>query len=513
VEIAVGKRIVELRKKRSLTLSQLAKLVGISKSALWAIEQGRVSPTISTLWKIANALGVTFGELVEQSLSIAEDGVEVRLIERRNDREVYLMRLGAGAVRYADPHENSPLEVVHVIEGAMIVGPLDAPKYIWEGETARFYGGEPHFYMAVGGGAVAIVAMFYHSQRRSVKRCYLNATPTAPEGVRDLLEPDVDNEVLAYAISVVNKRQLPERYLDLLLFDVLSAEYNTLTGRPTLPKAVVHARSMSPSQVSRTTSFEQNFDVHEYLVYESLHPGYAEQAVYVAYELYKRGATEIVSVACGPAYHERMLAELLPGLKISCVESSSFFRKLSPVQVLDDVPAGASAVVSFGASHHIENFPEWMSSKLKSGGLLIVSDEFIADYNSEQERRRNVITHHLRYLLDIPLERHHVELLSAYHAAREGSIRPALDILAKTYHDISKGLREGGDDVERAFLHFYRLELTSLLLGVAYIEERRTSVEKFVGAASALGLKLVAQYRVYPTGRESGTYVLVFRRL
>ena len=512
MEIAVGRRIAELRKKKGLTLSQLARLVGMSKSALWAVEQGRVSPTISTLWKVANALGVTFGELVEQSLYIAENGVEVRLIERRNNKEVYLMRLGAGATRYADPHENSPLEVVHVIEGAMIVGPLDAPKYVWEGETAKFYSGEPHLYMAVGGGAVAVVTMFYHSQRRSVKRWYLNATPIAPEGVRDLLEPDVNNEILAYAISAVNKRRLPERYLDLLLFDVLFAEYNTLTGRLTLPKAVVQARSVSPPQ-ARTTSFEQNFDVYEYLLYEPLHPGYAEQAVYVAYELYKRGVTDIVSVACGPAYHERMLAELLPGVKISCVESSPFFKKLSLIQMLDDVPADTSAVVSFGASHHIENFLEWMSSKLKSGGLLIVADEFIADYNGEQERRRNVVTHHLRYLLDIPLKRYRVELLSAYHAARGGRVRLALDILAKTYHDISRELGEGGDDVEKAFLHFYKLELTSLLLGVAYIEERMTSAEKFVGAASALGLRLAARYRVYPTGRESGTYVLVFRKL
>jgi hypothetical protein len=221
---------------------------------------------------------------VEPSLFVAENGVEVRLIERRNGKEVYIMRLGAGAVRYAEPHENSPLEVVHVIEGAMIVGPLDAPKYVWEGETAKFYGGEPHFYMTVGGGAVAVVSMFYRSQIRPVKRWYLNATPPAPEGVRDLLEPDVDNEVLAYAISAVNKRQPPERYLDLLLSDVLSAEYNTWAGRPTLPKAVVEARSASPPHV-RATSFGQNFDVYEYFIYEPLHPGYAEQSVYVAYEL------------------------------------------------------------------------------------------------------------------------------------------------------------------------------------------------------------------------------------
>jgi len=34
MEVAIGKRIAELREKRGLTLSQLAKLVGMSKSAL-----------------------------------------------------------------------------------------------------------------------------------------------------------------------------------------------------------------------------------------------------------------------------------------------------------------------------------------------------------------------------------------------------------------------------------------------------------------------------------------------
>ena len=154
--------------------------------------------------------------------------------------------------------------------------------------------------------------------------------PPAPEGVRDLLEPDVDNEVLAYAISVVSRRQPPERYLDLLLFDVLSAEYNTLAGRPTLPKAVVEAGSASPPHV-RATSFGQNFDVYEYFIYEPLHPGYAEQAVYVAYELYRRGVTEMVSVGCGPAYHEKMLAELLPSAKNILCRIVAVFQKVEPV--------------------------------------------------------------------------------------------------------------------------------------------------------------------------------------
>lgn len=54
----VGRRIRSLRKTYQLTLKQLAAGSGLSANALSLVERGQVAPTVSTLCRIATALGV-----------------------------------------------------------------------------------------------------------------------------------------------------------------------------------------------------------------------------------------------------------------------------------------------------------------------------------------------------------------------------------------------------------------------------------------------------------------------
>ena len=56
--IDVGSRLRELRLERGLSLRNLARLSGLSTNALSMIERSRTSPSISTLYKVADALGV-----------------------------------------------------------------------------------------------------------------------------------------------------------------------------------------------------------------------------------------------------------------------------------------------------------------------------------------------------------------------------------------------------------------------------------------------------------------------
>jgi HTH-type transcriptional regulator, repressor for puuD len=58
------RHIARLRKARKLTPYRLAKLAGISRSHLMAIEAGRTDPTVGTLTKIAKALGVSAADLL-----------------------------------------------------------------------------------------------------------------------------------------------------------------------------------------------------------------------------------------------------------------------------------------------------------------------------------------------------------------------------------------------------------------------------------------------------------------
>jgi transcriptional regulator with XRE-family HTH domain len=56
--IDVGGRLRELRQDRGMSMRSLARASGLSTNALSMIERSRTSPSVSTLYKIAEALGV-----------------------------------------------------------------------------------------------------------------------------------------------------------------------------------------------------------------------------------------------------------------------------------------------------------------------------------------------------------------------------------------------------------------------------------------------------------------------
>ena len=63
MNLIVARNIKRLREEKKLSMDELAKLSGVSKSMLALIEKGDGNPTLGILWKIANGLGVPFDEL------------------------------------------------------------------------------------------------------------------------------------------------------------------------------------------------------------------------------------------------------------------------------------------------------------------------------------------------------------------------------------------------------------------------------------------------------------------
>lgn len=59
----IGERIRTTRKSKNLTQESLVEQAGIDRSHMGFIEQGRRRPTIATLKKITDALGITLEEL------------------------------------------------------------------------------------------------------------------------------------------------------------------------------------------------------------------------------------------------------------------------------------------------------------------------------------------------------------------------------------------------------------------------------------------------------------------
>ena len=61
----LGRKIREIRKALGLTQAQLAKRSAVSENFVGSVERGICSPSLTTLGKIANALGVTLFELFD----------------------------------------------------------------------------------------------------------------------------------------------------------------------------------------------------------------------------------------------------------------------------------------------------------------------------------------------------------------------------------------------------------------------------------------------------------------
>lgn len=58
IEMDIGIALAEIRKKRKLTQTQVAAILGTSDAQIIRLEKGTANPTLRTLKKIADALGL-----------------------------------------------------------------------------------------------------------------------------------------------------------------------------------------------------------------------------------------------------------------------------------------------------------------------------------------------------------------------------------------------------------------------------------------------------------------------
>ena len=65
--ILIGKRIREEREKQKITQTELAQAVGKDRQYLYKIETGKVTPNISTITILAEALAIPSFELFKES--------------------------------------------------------------------------------------------------------------------------------------------------------------------------------------------------------------------------------------------------------------------------------------------------------------------------------------------------------------------------------------------------------------------------------------------------------------
>ena len=121
----LGRKIRDLRLRRGLTVQQLAEATGLSKGFVSQVENGRTSPSLSTLQDLARSLETSVAYLV-----VEED--QVPYVVRRSQRPSMSVN-GSGSrveVMSAQPRRN--LELLHA----------ELPPGVAMGDKRQFHHGE-----------------------------------------------------------------------------------------------------------------------------------------------------------------------------------------------------------------------------------------------------------------------------------------------------------------------------------------------------------------------------------
>ena len=178
---AVADNLRQIRENRSLSLDQLSELTGVSKSMLRQIETGRSSPTIATIWKIANGLRISFTALLrkpevqaevksfrgEKPLTASSDHYRLFPLvpfDPQQSFETYYVELDPGTVFSGEPHEGNVYEYVFVFKGKLQISVGGNIFDINENEFLQFQANVPHEYRCMGKKmAAAIMQISYLS--------------------------------------------------------------------------------------------------------------------------------------------------------------------------------------------------------------------------------------------------------------------------------------------------------------------------------------------------------------
>ena len=173
--VAVGRAIRLRRRQLHITMVALGQQAGISQSFLSEIEAGKRTPSLSTLFAIAEQLGTspaallqpdTTGDAVvvvragqgeEYQISDTPDGGHFRLMVRMGTLSAYEFVAAAGDDLSGDFQHNGH-EFLYVVSGALrVVVHGQDPVLLGVGDAMAYPGTRPHSWEVVGDEDVKVI--------------------------------------------------------------------------------------------------------------------------------------------------------------------------------------------------------------------------------------------------------------------------------------------------------------------------------------------------------------------
>src|SRR6476619_1594660 len=151
----IGRTVRADRLGQGLSLGDLARASGLSKTILARIERGEGNPSIETLWRVSQALSVPLGWLLAADpqprtrVIRAGAGAPLRSVSgmdpwllhadgREHRSEVYAIDLPKGIDQRSDAHLPGTEELVVCVKGRVRVGPVGEEVELGAGDAAWF---------------------------------------------------------------------------------------------------------------------------------------------------------------------------------------------------------------------------------------------------------------------------------------------------------------------------------------------------------------------------------------
>lgn len=163
IHIKIGKKLNKIRKNKGLSLDKVSEMTGVSKSMLGQIERGESIPTVTTLWKIATGLHLSFSTFVEEEQAsvtiVSLENVKPVFGEDSSYRvysmfpfdpqkkfEMYTIELDPGVSHLSLPHQDGVEEYIVVAKGTLEIVLNQQLYTVSEGNAIRFSAETNHTY-------------------------------------------------------------------------------------------------------------------------------------------------------------------------------------------------------------------------------------------------------------------------------------------------------------------------------------------------------------------------------
>jgi transcriptional regulator with XRE-family HTH domain len=166
--MAIGARVRQERQARHWTLDQLAEAAGVSRRMVVNVEQGAANPSVGTLLKISDALGIGLPALVAPpqpkmlkvtrrgdgavlwSSESGGRGVLVAGTESPDVVELWDWTLAPGDQHRSEAHTPGTKELVQVLQGTITVEAAGQSVTLDAGDAIAFAGDVAHSYANPG---------------------------------------------------------------------------------------------------------------------------------------------------------------------------------------------------------------------------------------------------------------------------------------------------------------------------------------------------------------------------